>query len=318
MPPDATAGMADVTVIMPAYRARRTVGRALASVAAQTLKPRRVVVVDDGSDDGTFETAESWTGRMNGVELTVLRQRNAGPGAARNRALAAADTGFVAFLDADDEWLPEKLAETMRHFDDPAVAFVGHNYLRVSAGREIAVDCARRAAARTDPYLALFLRNFIDTSTVVARRAAVLAAGGFDESLPSAQDYKLWLAMAGRPGDEFTVFPRALSRYHIVEGSVSSNVALRRDCAIRVLAGELAPLRRRARFPLATAWRRTLLIGRETTGMHLAAGAPVAAAAALARLPADLACVAWRLARAGDGRPTTAGGDVARPLGDPK
>ena len=84
---------ADVTVIIPAWRAAATIARTLASIAAQTVAPRRVVVVDDGSDDSTFETARSQTSLLGaaGIELEVIRQDNAGAGAARNRALAEAD-----------------------------------------------------------------------------------------------------------------------------------------------------------------------------------------------------------------------------------
>ena len=101
---------ADVSVIVAAYQAAGTIGRALRSIAGQTLKPREVVVVDDGSSDGTFEAAESEAPNMNGIELRVFKTwENHGAGAARNRAIAESREPTLAFLDADDEWLPEKL-----------------------------------------------------------------------------------------------------------------------------------------------------------------------------------------------------------------
>ena len=94
---------------MPAYNAERTIVRTLDSIAGQTVKPKEVIIVDDGSTDKTAENAETMRPRMNGVDLIIIRQEHKGAGAARNRALQEAGSDYVAFLDADDEWLPEKL-----------------------------------------------------------------------------------------------------------------------------------------------------------------------------------------------------------------
>jgi glycosyltransferase involved in cell wall biosynthesis len=127
---------ADVSVIIPAYRASRSIKRALTSIAAQSIKPREVIVVDDGSDDGTYEearTAGSEMGELK-IDLIVIRQPHAGAGAARNRAIAQAVGRYVAFLDADDEWLPTKLERSLPYFDDPGVVLVAHNNLHFGSG----------------------------------------------------------------------------------------------------------------------------------------------------------------------------------------
>src|SRR5689334_16148853 len=116
---------------MPAYRAAGTIARALHSIAQQTMKPRAVVVVDDGSDDGTVAAANVPLGD---IALTIITQAHAGAGAARNRALAAATTEYVAFLDADDEWLPEKLAVSLTHISRGPYTFVAHDMLVESGG----------------------------------------------------------------------------------------------------------------------------------------------------------------------------------------
>lgn len=288
---------ADITVITPAYCARETIGRALASIARQSLKPVAAIVVDDGSDDGTYEAAQGWTDRMNGVALNVIAQENAGPGAARNRALAAAKTEFVAFLDADDEWLPEKLRRSMAHFDCDDIVLVSHNFHCIEAGKETLIDCARRLPQDSDPYTVLFRGNFISTSSVVARRKAVIAAGGFDESLPSAQDYELWLSMANASKAKFRIFADALTRYHVIGNSISSDIETRRRCALSILGGQLEPMHRRRRFPLLSTWLRTLLIARETFGAYRGRNDAIGAAWALLRLPADLIVISWRLFR---------------------
>lgn len=303
MPLDPSGEPCDVTVIIPAYKARTTITRALASVAAQTCPPHAAVVVDDGSGDGTYEATEEFRPHMRGIELTVVSQDNAGPGAARNRALSVATTRFVAFLDADDEWLPEKLAKSMAALGDRLI-LVSHNYIRILDDVETMIDCAKNFPAGGDHYAGLFMRNFIATSTVVTRRAAVAAAGGFDETLPSGQDYKLWLTIAGLPNTDFAVFGQALTRYHVTANSVSSNVAMRRACQTRILREQLPRLCEISESPLLAALWRTLLVARETVQMYLAARRPVAALASCLRLAGELVTTAQRVRRIKRGQTT--------------
>src|SRR5580700_2024778 len=98
----------DISVVIPACNAERFIETTLRTVYAQTLAPREVIVVDDGSKDGTAALVER-VARGASVPTTLLQQANAGPGAARNRGVSAARGELVAFVDADDEWLPEKL-----------------------------------------------------------------------------------------------------------------------------------------------------------------------------------------------------------------
>ena len=217
----------DVSVIIPAYRNAGTIGRALASIAAQTRLPRQVIVVDDGSDDATFEAAEACRPLFGDTRLSVLRQDNAGAGAARNAAIAQAEGCWLAFLDADDEWLPGKLAASLSHLEATELLFASHDMAVLSPdGSSVVFDCARHFRAAADPFSALFLRGFVATSTVVARRDAVVAAGGFEISLRAAQDYDLWLRLASK--GSFTVFAGALTRYHSNPQGITANVERRR------------------------------------------------------------------------------------------
>ena len=202
---------ADVGVIVAAYRAAGTIGRTLMSIAAQTVKPREVVVVDDGSDDGTADAARACASDMNGIELVVLRtEDNHGAGAARNRAIAEARQPVLAFLDADDEWLPVKLERSLAIFDEGDYALVAHDYLTGDGDRAEHHHCERRFLEGADPFVQLYRKGYIASCSVVARRDAVLAASGFDEGLRNAQDFELWLAMLRKPGTRFRVFGEAL------------------------------------------------------------------------------------------------------------
>ena len=103
--------MPHVTVAIPAFNAGRTIGAALQSVFAQTYRDYEVIVVDDGSTDDTAAQVAEW-----GDRLAYVSQPNRGPAGARNEALARARGTFIAFLDADDVWLPRKLERQVAYF----------------------------------------------------------------------------------------------------------------------------------------------------------------------------------------------------------
>ena len=152
--------MPEVSVIIPAYNAGRTIDAALQSVFAQTFRSFEVIVVDDGSTDDTAARLASWTDRV-----TCLRQTNRDRPHARNQALRASSGGLIAFLDADDVWLPRKLERQVAYFRrfpsaglihtatlDQRVAHedVGRDRRRRAARRRrrTAVDAVRRALPR--------------------------------------------------------------------------------------------------------------------------------------------------------------------------
>ncbi len=264
---------ADVSVIIPAYRSAATIGRALSSVAGQTLKPRRVIVVDDGSDDDTAAAAGAFAGRMNGITLSVVRQQNKGAGAARNRALAETSSEYVAFLDADDEWMPEKIARSMVHLEGTGHVLVAHDIIRVEPdGQKRVIECAKRFGDTDDPFVQLYRRGFIATTTVVARRDAVLAAGGFDETLATAQDFDLWLKMLGGGNATFTVFPEVLACYHYNDNGITSNTARRLACTLRISVRHYPALRERPGSALVSLWVRIAAVHYEAVCAYRQAG----------------------------------------------
>lgn len=223
-----------ISVIIPAYRAVHTIERALRSVAKQTLRPDEVIVVDDGSADGTFDAASSFKDKMNGVPLKIIQQENLGAGAARNRAINEAACDWLAFLDADDEWLPEKLDISMAEIEKNDLLLFAHNYLSINDTDKLLIDCAGRFNAASDHYIGLYRKGFLATSTVVVSRNAVLEVGGFDESLATAQDFDLWLKVLKKEGRRFIVKDDALTHYYITPGSITSHTRRRLDCSMRI------------------------------------------------------------------------------------
>lgn len=244
-----------VSVVIPAWRSAATIRQALMSVAAQTVKPLEVVVVDDGSDDATYETALACLEQMRGIELTVLRQDNLGAGAARNAGVRVARGDWLAFLDADDEWLPGKLERSLAHAE--GATLIAHDYIEVRNGVETPMDCTRHLRAAGDPFAALMLRGFIPSITVLAKRDQVLAVGGFEESLPAAQDYDLWLKLLALPDAKLVMFPEALARYTVTGTGITSKIDQRRRCSLAVLARHAGKI---ASHPLKTVLTRVLIV----------------------------------------------------------
>lgn len=292
MPMPSEPQFADVSVVIPAFRAARTIGRALSSVAAQTLPPIEVVVVVvDGSEDGTYEAAAAMAGRMNGIALKVFRQTPGGAGAARNRAVEEASGCYVAFLDAADEWLPEKLERSLAHLEGTDNLFVAHNYFRRgNDGCDRPVDCTVNFRKGRDPFVSLYRHGYLASSTLVARRQAVRAAGGFDPSLPAAQDFDLCLAMlATEPDARFEVFPETLSRCHVLPGSVFSHTWRRLRCVLTVAGRHYPALKIRPGSALASLWFRVTTVHYEAAVRYRAHSHMAGVLAAVLAFPFHLA-----------------------------
>ncbi|HEX6188768.1 MAG TPA: glycosyltransferase family A protein [Pyrinomonadaceae bacterium] len=189
-----------VSVIIPLFNKAPYIERALRSVAAQTFADFEIIVVDDGSTDGGLTIVEKFTD----ARLHIVRQQNAGPGAARNRGLREACGEFVAFLDADDEWLPEYLGESVRLLDEyPEAATVTSGYFAFPRGKSCESlwrsrglsDGIKRLTAKTDPRFVLALLPYMTPCTTVVRAHAVRRWGGFYQTnrCKHAEDAHLWL-----------------------------------------------------------------------------------------------------------------------------
>ena len=181
-----------VSVLMPVYNGAPWVRDAVASVLAQTAGDLELIAIDDGSTDGTRDLLAGVKDRR----LRVTRQARAGLTPALNRALAVARAPLVARLDADDVARPERLGRQRAFLDAHAdVGLLGTGAREIDAeGREVAVirppeDDAtiRRVLIRRNPFV---------HSSIMMRRTVVERAGGYDETLPVAQDYDLWMRMS--------------------------------------------------------------------------------------------------------------------------
>lgn len=187
-----------VTVIIPVFDGERFIGDAIRSVLVQTIEPLELIIVNDGSTDETGRIVDAFDDpRIRQVVLT-----NRGLAAARNRGIAEATHSLIAFLDADDEWLPDRLEKQLplmapSSFVSSDVVFWDETSGEL-LGRYIAFD---RFPEQTEKFtgdilIPLLAQNFIHPSTVLAWKEDLMEHGGFDESLPVAEDWDMWLRLA--------------------------------------------------------------------------------------------------------------------------
>lgn len=291
-PDQSDTRVCDVSVVIPAYRAEATIAATLRSVFAQTLKPREIVIVDDGSDDGTLAAIESVLDESPGIALHVLQQENRGAGAARNAAIAHARATYIAFIDADDVWLPAKLERSMHHIETTGVTLSAHDYFDVTPAGEVHVDCVRRFNEPPDPYTSLYIKGYIPSCSVVAERDAINRIGGFDDSLRNAQDFELWLRLLRQPGARFEVFGEPLLKYHHSPGGIMSFTERRLTCCTRIAVMHYDAIRARARRPLGVLLHRLAAIHVEAFRSYIRRGMYASAlgliASALVRIPKAL------------------------------
>jgi len=179
-----SASEISVSVVIPAYNACDTISDALASVRAQTVQPREIIVVDDGSTDGTGDLL-----RRRFPDVMVVPQPRGGPSVARNTGVDQASSPWIAFLDADDVWESRKLERQLaqaRSASDVGLVYAGWN----RPGRRP----PSRDEGRVVPldFLQVLSGYFIGPSGVLASREAILDAGGFRPDRDGIEDRDLW------------------------------------------------------------------------------------------------------------------------------
>lgn len=223
-----------VSVVMPAFNAAATVERALRSVADQTYRPLEVLVIDDASGDDTVARVQDFAARIgtarigadSGLDIRVIRRdRNGGPARARNVGIDAAQGAYLAFLDADDTWMPDKTARQAACLDaDPDCVLVG---CRTQPVRD---DGSTRPATPvqtphlgTEGWKGLLHESWLHTGCVMTR-TALARAEKFDPALTVAEDRDLWIRLA-RHGRVAFVPEQLARRYRVADGFMNRHRA---------------------------------------------------------------------------------------------
>jgi glycosyltransferase involved in cell wall biosynthesis len=223
-----------VSVVVATYNMGQYLPQAVESVLAQSYPAVEVQIVDDGSTDDTPSVLRHWDGHP---RVRVHRQANGGQARAKNQGIELSRGEFVAFLDADDVWLPDKLARQMP-------LFAGREQLGVVYSDYGCMDGEGRPLPKGPTHMhrgrisgALMIENFVSFPTAVVRRSCFARYGGFDETLGMGIDYDLWLRLSAHY--DFDFLPEATVRYRIWPGQMSKNYRKRYESAIRIMQGFL-------------------------------------------------------------------------------
>jgi glycosyltransferase involved in cell wall biosynthesis len=192
-----------ISVVIPTYNRAALIGEAIASVVDQQYPHLEIIVVDDGSTDETEQVVRAISlgnegSRAPTPALHYIKQANGGPSRARNHGIAVATGELIAFLDSDDLYLPGKLAAQAHVFRDLPQTRLAFSWFDI-ADDEGRTRLGRRTALRGEvarELLARCMQGPIATPTVMARRSALVEAGGFDETMRLSEDIDLWCRVA--------------------------------------------------------------------------------------------------------------------------
>lgn len=219
-------------MIIPTYNRLEKLKNALKSALDQGDINLEVIIVDDGSTDGTEEFFKTYKNPL----VRYFRKENEGlPALARNFGATKAQGAYLAFLDSDDTWFNKKLrvqVDTMRN--DPDILFCYGQGVAEIGEKEIKVS-GRFFKKSGNIFYPLMFRNFIVTSSVLIKRDVFEKMSGFpiDQDLPIAEDLKLWLKVSMKGHGKYINFP--IVRYDLGNGGISEDITKRFDCLYKVL-----------------------------------------------------------------------------------
>jgi glycosyltransferase involved in cell wall biosynthesis len=243
---------AKVSVIIPAYNAERTLARAIESVFKQTFDGYEIIAVDDGSTDSSLAILHGY-----GERLRIIRQRNRGASAARNAGAAIAGGDYLAFLDADDEWLPAKLQTCVDVLDTSPGAVVACSDILSADGR-------RSSPMSGSPSLndLLNMQNgWLLPSAIVVRRSAFIRCGGFAEQFKKGDfGEDTFFGLQIREEGEFIHIVEPLTIYHGVGSSVMLSKYPRGYRTLRRLVKERYGRRGKVVISSAHRWYASMLV----------------------------------------------------------
>jgi len=193
-----TKNMPFISVVCPTYNSAGFVLKTIESLVNQTYSQFEIIISDDGSVDNTCEIIEDYFKKSHFVNYKILKNKHAGVAATRNAGIKAASGQWIAFIDSDDQWFPNKLATVAKAIQEhPEVNFICNTeeFVRLDGRKELFDFGAWYNVHKLLPDQ-LLKRCIFATSAVICRRDLLLAVGCFDEKLSLAEDYDLWLKLS--------------------------------------------------------------------------------------------------------------------------
>lgn len=215
----------EISVVCPTYNSVLYIDRAVQSIFLQSELPDEVIFSDDGSQDGTIDFLEKSRIKFEsmGVDLIVLKNTHKGPGFARNQGILFATRPWIAFLDSDDEWEPDKIKRVKLAMNQEGLGVncILHweKYIRKS-GQNVILNHGSNFNSKMSVSSQLYSKNFFSTSAITCKKSIIVKSGYFDATLPNGQDYELWLRMS--PLVKLIVIHKVLGSYFEEESSITA------------------------------------------------------------------------------------------------
>ena len=222
--------MSIISIIIPVYNAEKTIESTINSVLNQTFIDFELIVINDGSTDSTLEIVH----KITDPRLKIFSYANANQAASRNRGIAKATGEYIAFLDADDLWTPDKLESQINLLKNNSTAAVVYSWTNCINEFNQFLYPGTRANFSGNVYQNLLLADFISNgSNALIRKQALEEVGVFDVELPVAEDWDLWLRLAYRY--PFVVVPQPQVFYRQSPQSSSSNLVKQETAMLKVI-----------------------------------------------------------------------------------
>lgn len=219
-----TVDRASISVVCPTWRSASFIQHTLQSLLELDPYPDEIIFSDDGSDDETIKIIEDWIEHFSekGVDVQILKNGHLGPGAARNAGIAAARSEWIAFLDSDDFWVSNKIGRIQEIIKThPNINLVEHwEKIEKRNGEKQILENGSSIDTSRGLQKELYRLCHFSTSATTVRKDLLDKVGGFDRTLPSAQDYELWLRIS--PWLKPVIVEEVLGCYMEREGNITS------------------------------------------------------------------------------------------------
>ena len=221
-----------ISIIIPAYNAEKYLANTIQSVINQTYIDWELIIINDGSTDGTLELINNFKDKDSRIK--VFSHENAGVAHSRNRGIAEAKGEFIAFLDADDLWTIDKLEIQLKALQNNPEAGVAYSWVDYIDETGKFLYPGSHITVNGDAYPKLLINNFLENgSNPLVRQDALAKIGDFDVNLPPAEDWDLYLRLAREY--QFVAIPKPQILYRLCTNSCSANITKMETQALLVI-----------------------------------------------------------------------------------
>lgn len=217
--------MPKISIITPTYNSSKFIKRTIKSVLNQTYKDWEYLIIDDGSTDNTVELVNEFTKQDPRIKLFKTPQNSGGPATPKNIGIENARGEYVAFLDHDDEWLPEKLEKQLKVFEESKNEKIGLVccFINIVDDKTGKTTSRHKNFNKTNTLKLLVQYNFFLTSScIMVKKSIINKIGGFDNNFQVSDDWDMWLRIL-KSGYEFDFAPEYLINYFVHENNLSND-----------------------------------------------------------------------------------------------